>query len=312
MRPAIIGLSGVALDPDERALLQARPPAGIILFRRNIETGRQLRSLTDDLHATLPSGAVIMIDQEGGRVARLRPPHWRAHPSAAAIAEAAQPERAAYDSGALIGLECAAAGIDVVAAPVLDVRAADADPFIGDRAFGSDPALVTTLGGAFAAGLLAAGIQPVGKHVPGHGRATTDSHLALPELDAPNSNDLAPFAALAGRLPWLMTAHIRYRDLDPVHPATLSAAIIGRLIRGTLGFDGVLVSDDLTMRALTGDQASLARAAIEAGCDLALSCDGDLATSASILDALPAMTDVSLTRLHQAADLARRSKSLPA
>ena len=318
MRPAIIGLSGTSIDADERALLRACPPAGIILFARNVATTDQLRSLTDDLHALLPKGAIVLVDQEGGRVARLRPPHWRGHPPAAALGRLHDPahaDQAAFCTGALIGLDCAAAGIDVVAAPVLDVLAVGADPIIGDRAFATDPHTVTRLGGHVIDGLLAAGIQPVGKHVPGHGRASVDSHASLPELDAPSAADLAPFAALAQSLAWLMTAHILYRDLDPDRPATLSPTIIDRLIRGELAFDGVLVTDDLAMGALagntrspTGTQADRARAAIDAGCDLALCCDGDLATNAAILDALSTISERSSRRLRAAADLARRSR----
>ncbi len=310
MRPAILGLSGTRLDAGECALLEASPPAGIILFARNIADPAQLGSLTAELRAILPHGAVLMVDQEGGRVARLRPPYWRTHPAAAALGllPDRQAERAAWLSGALIGHECAEIGLDVVTAPVLDVRSPGADPVIGDRAFAADPAIVAKLGAAFADGLLAAGIQPVGKHVPGHGRATADSHEVLPRLAAPTPSDLAPFRALAPRLPWLMTAHILYRDLDPERPATLSPTIIARLIRGELAFDGVLVSDDLTMRALSGEQAVLARAAIEAGCDLALSCAGDLATNAAILAALPPMTEATARRLAAAASMALNAR----
>ena len=300
MRPAILGLSSTVLTAQERTLLQTRPPAGIILFRRNIDTPDQLSLLMADLRTVLFPQAILMVDQEGGRVARLRPPHWPAHPPAAAYRTA----DAARAGGALVGLDCATAGFDVAAAPVLDVPAPGADPVIGDRAFGTDPGTVTTLASAFAAGLLEAGIQPVGKHVPGHGRATADSHAALPELDRPTQADLAPFAALAAQLPWLMTAHIRYRDLDPDRPATLSPLIIDRLIRGELAFRGVLVSDDLAMGALSGTAPDRAAAAIRAGCDLALSCAGDLAENAAILEALPPITEAARRRMAEASSLA--------
>ena len=311
MRPAILGLSSTTLADDERALLRSHPPAGIILFARNIASPDQLARLVADLRTILLPEAVLMIDQEGGRVARLRPPHWPAHPPAATYATAPDPVQAARTAGALIGRTCAEAGFDVVTAPVLDVPARGADPVIGDRAFATDPATVITLAAAFANGLLEAGIQPVGKHVPGHGRATADSHAALPELDAPTPSDLAPFAALAAHLPWLMTAHVLYRDLDPNHPATLSSLIIDRLIRGQLTFDGVLVSDDLAMNALSGPPAARARAAIQAGCDLALSCAGDPAANAAILASLPPITEAARRRMSQAAAQARTARTSP-
>jgi beta-N-acetylhexosaminidase len=296
MRPVILGLKGPALTSAEIALFRVRPPAGVILFARNVENPAQLSALTASVRELLAPDAVVMIDQEGGRVARLRPPHWPARAAAAALAT----EDAAYQSALAIGEDCARAGIDVVTAPVLDVPADGADPIIGDRAYGTDPDTVIRLARAFASGLREAGIQPVGKHVPGHGRATADSHLSLPELDRPTDTDLAPFAALAGELSWLMTAHILYRDLDPDRPATLSPTIIADVIRGRLAFDGVLISDDLTMKALAGAQPDLAAAAIDAGCDLALSCAGDTPTNEAILARLDPITDRARARLEHA------------
>jgi beta-N-acetylhexosaminidase len=233
-----------------------------------------------------------MIDQEGGRVARLRPPHWRAHPPARAHTS----DRAAYLTGALIGLDAAALGLTTVCAPILDTPPPDGHDIIGDRAFSTIPDIVATRATAFAAGLLAAGIQPVGKHAPGHGRATADSHLTLPELDSITEDDLIPFIANR-HLPWLMTAHIRYMHQDMHHPATLSPAIIQTIIRGRIGFAGVLVSDDLAMHALTGAPGERAAAAIAAGCDIALHCTGILEESRDVLQSLPPITDAAQTRL---------------
>jgi beta-N-acetylhexosaminidase len=191
MKAAIVGIAGPTLSADEVALFRAQPPSGVILFARNVETPAQLRSLTASLRRALPPRAVLMVDQEGGRVARLRPPHWRAHPPAATL----RTLRAAWLTGALIGLDCAAAGFDVVAAPVLDLAIPGAHSVIGDRALAEEPTAVARLGRALAAGLLAAGIQPIGKHAPGHGRARVDSHLALPRVEANDLDaDLLPFA----------------------------------------------------------------------------------------------------------------------
>ncbi len=310
MRSAIIGLAGPALTPDETALLRAHPPAGVILFARNIETPPQLAALTAALRALLPEGAVLMLDQEGGRVARLRPPHWRAHPSAGAIG-ALPPERArraAWLHGALIGAEAAACGFDVITAPVLDRAVPGASDVIGDRAFGADPDLVARLGRAMADGLLAAGIQPVMKHLPGHGRATRDSHLALPVVAGGDPEpDLRPFA-LNADLPWAMTAHILFPAWDAALPATLSPAVIGTVIRGRIGFQGVLVTDDLAMRALSGPPEDLARAALAAGADLALFCPGEWAANARLLAACPEIAPATAARLARARDRAAAAR----
>ncbi len=324
MKAAIIGLAGPELGADEADLLRRAPPAGVILFARNITTPAALHRLVAALRAILPGEAVLMIDQEGGRVARLRPPFWREHPPAAALGlvfarDPAAGRRAAFLQGALIGAECAALGLDVVTAPVLDLAFPGAHAVIGDRAFGADPGPVATLGAALAAGLLAAGVQPVMKHIPGHGRATSDSHLTLPVVaQADLGADFAPFAANAGihgEIPWAMTAHILYPALDPDRPATLSPTIIKDVIRGApIGFGGVLVSDDLAMRALAGAPGALAIAALEAGCDLALHCTGVLAETAAVLEACPAVTALAAARLAQARALAasRRDSRLVA
>jgi beta-N-acetylhexosaminidase len=305
----------------------------VILFARNIIDPPQLTALIAALRRTLPSNAIFMVDQEGGRVARLRPPHWRAHPPAAALGTLfahapAAALRAAWLTGALIGLDCAAAGFDAAAAPVLDLHLPGAHAVIGDRALAESPTTVARLGRALAAGLLAAGIQPVAKHVPGHGRARLDSHLALPTVEANDLDaDLLPFA-LNADLPWAMTAHILYPAWDPTLPATLSPAIIERIIRGRIGFEGVLVTDDLAMRALSGyapsgyappgdgpagdpsghAPADLARQALAAGCDLALYCAGDAEPTTALLTAAPPLTPAATARLAQARALAHHRR----
>jgi beta-N-acetylhexosaminidase len=299
---AIVGIPGSTLGPEELALFRAYPPTGVILFARNIVEPEELRLLVGALRQALPEGAVLMVDQEGGRVARLRPPHWRAHPPAAAVGalfarDPAAGLRAAFLSGALIGLDCAAAGFDVVAAPVLDRRLAGAHGVIGDRAFAESPDAVAELGRAMAGGLLAAGVQPVGKHVPGHGRARVDSHLQLPVVEGADLEaDWRPFAANAD-LPWMMTAHIRYPALDAERPATLSPRILGEVVRGSIGFGGVLVSDDLAMAALSGTPAARGQAALAAGCDVALYCSGEFAPTADLLVRCPPLSEAAAVRL---------------
>jgi beta-N-acetylhexosaminidase len=300
MKPAIIGLSGQALTPDESVLLQHWRPLGVILFSRNIASKDQLAGLTAAIRGVLPE-ALLMVDQEGGRVARLRPPGWRAFPPARALPS----PRAAWLTGALIGLMCRAENFDLVAAPVLDVGAPDGHDVIGDRAFSADPERVAEMGAAMAAGLLAAGVQPIGKHTPGHGRARADSHLVLPVLDDVWESDIKPFAANR-RLPWLMTAHIRYNACDMIHPATQSAAIIKGVIRAPdkIGFGGVLITDDLAMQALTGTPGERAALALSAGCDVALHCSGVLAESLDVLSNIPDATPACLARLASARHMA--------
>jgi beta-N-acetylhexosaminidase len=304
LKAAIVGIGGPALSAEEAALLRAEAPCGVILFARNIRDPAQLALLVGELRRLLPPGAVLMLDQEGGRVARLRPPHWRAHPPAAAL----RTVRAAWLTGALIGLDCAAAGFEVVAAPVLDLAVPGAHAVIGDRALAEDPLAVARLGRAFAAGLLAAGVQPVGKHAPGHGRARVDSHLQLPRVEANHLEaDLLPFV-LNADLPWAMSAHIVYPVWDPALPATLSPTVIATIIRGRIGFDGVLVSDDLAMKALTGTPAALARQALAAGCDVACYCSGEFGPTADLLVQCPLLTDAASARLGAARAMAARRR----
>lgn len=300
MRAAIVGVEGLSLTPEETALLRVRAPAGVILFGRNVRDLAQVQALCAELRAVLPDGAVIAVDQEGGRVARLRPPVWRGHPAAGVIAalDAVAGERAAFLTGALIGLDCIAAGLDMACAPVLDLRVDGASDVVGDRSYGSDPARVAALAEAMAAGLMAAGVLPVGKHAPGHGRALVDSHHALPVVPAGVSldDDIAAFRICSG-LPWMMTAHLVYEGIDPARAGTVSPIVIGDVIRGRIGFEGVLVSDDLAMRALTGAPGELAAAAIAAGCDVALHCTGVLADSAAVLDGVPELSAIGAARM---------------
>jgi beta-N-acetylhexosaminidase len=312
-KTAIVGVSGPSLTSAEIDLLSAEQPLGVILFARNIKDPAQLAALAGSIRTLLAPEALLMVDQEGGRVARLRPPHWRAHPPARDIGllyerAPATGLRAAWLSGTLIGAQCASAGFSLVAAPVLDLLDPAGHGVIGDRAFAADPAAVAALGGAMARGLLAAGVQPIGKHAPGHGRARADSHLELPVLDDVAEADLVPFRANAW-LPWMMTAHIRYTARDMVFPATQSAAIIGGVIRAT-GFAGVLITDDLAMQALTGTPGARAAAALAAGCDVALHCSGVLQETRSALAATAEVGPRLAARLRAAraqAELAREA-----
>jgi beta-N-acetylhexosaminidase len=301
-RAAIVGIAGPALLPQEAALFQAVPPAGVILFSRNIRDPAQQSALIASLRAVLSPDAELMVDQEGGRVARLRPPHWHAHPPAAALgrlfdANPAAGLRAAWLTGALIGCDCRSAGFTIAATPVLDIAVPGSHDVIGDRAFAQHPVAVARLGRAVANGLLAAGVLPVGKHAPGHGRARVDSHLMLPKVARDDlSGDIRPFA-LNAELPWMMTAHIVYDALDPHLPATLSAAVIANVIRGRIGFEGVLVTDDLAMKALSGAPADLAAQALAAGCDIALYCSGDFSPTEALLRSCPPVTQSAKQRL---------------
>jgi beta-N-acetylhexosaminidase len=282
------------LTRSEAALFRRQPPAGVILFGRNVIDPAQLAALVAALRAVLPAEAVLMVDQEGGRVARLRPPHWAAHPPAGAIGalfsrDAAAGLRAAWLQGAAIGAQCRAAGFDMVAAPVLDLAVLGQDRVVGDRSFGADPDSVAAQGLAVAQGLQAGGVIPVAKHAPGHGRARVDSHLGLPRVAAQAaawSADVAPFRQTADRIPCMMTAHILYEGLDDAHPATLSATVIRTVIRDAIGFAGVLLSDDLAMNALQGSPLARAEATLAAGCDIALYCPGDAAGNEAILEGL--------------------------
>jgi beta-N-acetylhexosaminidase len=309
VKAAIVGVAGTALTSEEAALLRRDRPLGAILFRRNVDNPAQLAALTAALREELGAKAPILIDQEGGRVARLRPPHWTAFPTPDSFENG--PDSAAEANAALLGAECAAVGLDVVCAPLLDLRLPGAHQVIGDRAFSADPAEVARLGAAWVRGLHAAGCIPVVKHIPGHGRALVDSHESLPRVEASAAElaaDIAPFRALAGSGAWAMTAHILYAAWDALLPATLSPTVIGDVIRGAIGFDGVLVSDDLAMGAMQGLSDDLAGAAIGAGCDIVLHCTGVLAETAALLAACPALSDGAARRVEAARDAALRAR----
>ncbi len=315
MKAAVVGIGGPSLQPEEAALFRAFPPAGVILFGRNVVDPSQLSRLMADLRRALPADAVFMVDQEGGRVARLRPPHWRAHPSARVLGHLFDREvgaalRAAWLTGALIGADCLAAGFTATAAPVLDLSIPGAHDVIGDRALAEDPTAIARLGRALAAGIGAAGVQAVGKHAPGHGRARVDSHLTLPRVEANDLGaDILPFARNAD-LPWMMTAHIVYPTFDPILPATLSPAVIGGIVRGRIGFKGVLVTDDLAMKALSGEPADLAVRALAAGCDIALYCSGEFSPNEALLRTCPGLSATTSRRLQTArAWVARQHRS---
>ncbi len=280
---AILGCAGPTLSAEERRFFRDADPLGFILFQRNCETPEQVRKLVRDLRDSVGRAeAPVLIDQEGGRVARLRPPAWRKAPAAERFgALAAHDMEAALEAARLnaqlMGRELAGLGINVDCAPVLDLQFAGASNVVGDRGFAADPELVARLGRAVCEGLLAAGITPVLKHIPGHGRALVDSHHALPEVDAPlatlRQTDFVPFRRLSD-MPWAMTSHVLYRAIDPERPATISPVVINDIIRGEIGFKGVLVSDDLSMEALRGDLGARTKRARTAGCDLALHCNG--------------------------------------
>jgi len=306
----IVGVPGPDLDSATRRLLTDIDPLGFILFSRNVENPAQVRALVADLRNTIGrADAPVLIDQEGGRVARLKPPHWRAAPPASVFGRLAarNPEgakRAVHLNAQLIGAELAALGINVDCAPVCDVPAADADPIIGDRAFATDPETVAVLARFFCAGLSAAGVLPVIKHIPGHGRAEVDSHKALPRVTAAGGDlaqhDFAPFAALSdikAPVPWAMTAHVIYTAHDAQAPATLSGRVIADVIRGTIGFSGIVISDDLSMQALSGPFAARAQDALAAGCDLALHCNGKADEMAQVAEGCTSISAATAKRL---------------
>lgn len=308
MLPAILGLTGPALTKAERALFRAANPAGFILFARNCMDKQQLRALTDSLRDLSGRDDLpILIDQEGGRVSRLAPPRWPAFPAAARFAALYEKApmsaiEAARANAEAIAVTLAEAGINVDCLPLLDLPAPGAHDVIGDRALGAEPMQVAALGRAILDGLAAGGVAGVVKHVPGHGRAGADSHKELPRVDATAeelARDLAPFRALADA-PMAMTAHLLYPAWDAARPASVSPTIVAGIIRGEIGFGGLLMSDDIGMAALTGTPAERARAVIGAGCDVALHCSGVLEESEAIAGALGATSRAATARLARA------------
>lgn len=306
---AIYGCAGESLSPDEQAFFRQTRPWGFILFARNISSPAQVIALVAELRATVDDvNTPILIDQEGGRVARLKPPHWRQRPPAARFGALhdADPEaakEATYLNARLIAHDLATLGINVDCLPVLDVPVPGAHDIIGDRAFAHDPHTIIELGRAQIDGLLDGGVLPVMKHIPGHGRAGSDSHLALPRVTATEAelsgSDFVTFRSLDG-CPIAMTAHVVYESIDPQRPATTSPKVIRDVIRGEIGFTGLLMSDDLSMKALDGALSVRARAALFAGCDLVLHCNGDMDEMRDVASEVKPLDGLALKRSEQA------------
>ncbi len=314
VRAFVSGCAGSALTDDERAFLAEAQPWGLILFRRNVDNPEQVRRLTAEFReVTSRPDAPVLVDQEGGRVQRLRPPHWPTYPAAAAYAALADRDPAAALAaarlgGRLIADDLYAVGITIDCAPVLDLPVQGSSDVVGDRAFGRTVDRVATLARAFAQGLLDGGVLPVVKHLPGHGRAQVDSHHELPVvsvgLDVLKAADFAPFRRLAD-LPVGMSAHVIYAAVDEMRPATVSGAVVGDIIRGEIGFGGLLLTDDLSMQALSGEIGERAAAAFAAGCDIALHCNGVIEEARQVAAEAPILTGLAKSRAEAA--LARLS-----
>jgi beta-N-acetylhexosaminidase len=317
MRAFITGIAGPALTDEERVFLRDAKPWGGIVFKRNITGPHALRRLTDDFRTTLGRDAPILIDQEGGRVQRMGPPSWPKYPPAAVYGAIYDRDQAAGLAAArlsarLIAADLAGVGIDIDCMPVADVPVTGADAVIGDRAFGSRPDKVAALAQAFADGLTDGGVLPVLKHIPGHGRATADSHQKLPvvttDREALDATDFAAFRPLAA-LPLAMTAHVVFAAIDPIAPATTSPAIVRDVIRGWVGYRGLLMSDDISMGALSGSLGERTRAAISAGCDLVLHCNGNMDEMLAVAAAAPQLEGEAARRA--AAGLASKRPATP-
>ncbi len=303
-RAFITGLSGLTLTAEERAFLREARPWGLILFKRNIQDKTQVTDLVHEALHEVGGDAPVLIDQEGGRVQRLQPPHWPAYPPGAAYGRIhdRDPEAglAAARLGArLISADLAELGINVDCLPLADVPVSGADNVIGDRAYGETPDKVAAIALAVAEGLMAGGVLPVLKHIPGHGRANADSHERLPVVHASRATleatDFAAFRPLK-RLPLAMTAHVVFTAFDPVSPATTSATMIGQVIRGFIGFDGLLMSDDVSMGALSGSIAERTRASLAAGCDVVLHCNGNLDEMRAVASEAPELSGEAARR----------------
>src|SRR5438445_3161842 len=304
---AIYGCAGLELSAQERDFFRQTQPWGFILFARNISDPVQVKALVEQLRKII-GDAPVLIDQEGGRVARLKPPHWHQRPPAArfGLLHAQNPDaarEAAYLNARLIAHDLASLGINVDCLPVLDVPVPGAHDIIGDRAFAADPATIIALGKAQIEGLMDGGVLPVMKHIPGHGRAGADSHLALPRVSASaeelSASDFVTFRSL-DQCPIAMTAHVVYESIDPQRPATTSPKVIRDVIRGEIGFDGLLMSDDLSMKALDGPLSVRAKAALFAGCDLVLHCNGDMDEMRDVASEVKELEGQALRRSQQA------------
>ncbi len=304
-RAFITGVSGLSLTAEERVFLRDTQPWGFILFKRNVQSPTQVSELVSDLRSVIDvDDAPVLIDQEGGRVQRLGPPHWPAYPPGAVFAALYQQDhdlglRAAWLSARLIAADLADLGIDVDCLPLADVPVPGANDVIGNRAYGSTPEQVAAIARAVTGGLAAGGVLPVLKHIPGHGRANADSHHQLPVVTATGEElertDFAAFRPLAD-LPMAMTAHVVFNAIDPAHPATTSATMIDRVIRRSIGFQGLLMSDDVSMNALAGSIAERSHAAISAGCDVILHCNGKLDEMREVAAQAPVLAGLALER----------------
>jgi beta-N-acetylhexosaminidase len=308
-RAFITGVSGLELSAAEREFIRGERPWGFILFKRNVDTPDQVSALVQELRNCVgEADAPVLIDQEGGRVARLGPPHWPVYPPGATFGALYdhEPElglQAARLSSSLIAADLNDLGINVDCLPLADVPVAGADAVIGNRAYGTEPAKVAAIARAVTEGLEQGGVLPVLKHIPGHGRATADSHFQLPTVDTPREElertDFAAFKPLAD-LPMAMTAHVVFSALDPAQPATTSATIIRQVIRGEIGFQGLLMSDDVSMNALAGSIAERTRAIVQAGCDMILHCNGKLDEMRDVARETPELTGEALQRASRA------------
>ena len=318
-RAFITGLAGLTIAPEEREFLRATDPWGLILFKRNIDSPAQVSDLVQDFRASVGrKDAPVLIDQEGGRVQRLQPPHWPAYPPGAAYAalyahDVAVGKAAAHLGARLIASDLAALGIDVDCLPLADVPVAGADAVIGDRAYGNTPIQVAVLARSVSDGLMDGGVLPVLKHVPGHGRAGADSHKMLPVVDTDRATleatDFAAFRPLAD-LPLGMTAHVVFTAYDPSLPATTSRIMIDQVIRGFIGFSGALMSDDVSMEALSGSIGERTAAALAAGCDIALHCNGKLDEMKEVAANSPQLSGPALRRAEAALAARRQPKPL--
>jgi len=308
-RAFITGAGGLELGADERAFIRGERPWGLILFKRNVDAPDQVSALVEEFRDLVgEADAPVLIDQEGGRVARLGPPHWPVYPPGAVFGalydlDKAAGLRAAWLSSRLIAADLIDLGITVDCLPLADVPVAGADAVIGNRAYGTDPGKVAAIARAVTTGLEQGGVLPILKHIPGHGRATADSHFRLPTVDTPRDElertDFAAFRPLSD-LPMAMTAHVVFSAIDPVHPATTSATIIAQVIRGGIGFQGLLMSDDVSMNALAGSLAERTRAIVEAGCDMILHCNGKLDEMRDVARETPELAGEALQRATQA------------
>jgi len=315
IRAFITGLAGLDISASERAFLRDSGPWGLIIFKRNVSSPQQIAALVQSFRDIVGWNAPVLVDQEGGRVQRLGPPHWPVFPPGTRYGELYDRDQAsglaaARLGGRLIAADLRPLGIDVDCAPLGDVPVGGGDPVIGDRAYGSEPGKVAAIAKAIADGLRAGGGLPVLKHLPGHGRATADSHLKLPVVDTDRATleatDFAAFRPLAN-LPLGMTAHVVFSAIDPVAPATTSVTMVGQVIRGVIGFQGLLMSDDISMNALSGSIAERSRAALAAGCDVVLHCNGNLQEMTEVAGEAPELSGAAATR----ADAALAARGAP-